>query len=99
MFYAGSMERIGVRELNQHTSRYLARVKAGETIEVTEHGLPVAMMIPIQSGVSLLERLVARGEAQPPTADVATIGSLPPAALDGVDVAAELSASRADERW
>jgi prevent-host-death family protein len=99
MFYAGSMERIGVRELNQHTSRYLARVKAGETIEVTEHGLPVAMMIPIQSGVSLLERLVARGEAQPPTVDVATIGLLPPAALDGVDVAAELSASRADERW
>jgi prevent-host-death family protein len=99
MFYAGRMERIGVRELNQHTSRYLARVKAGETIEVTEHGLPVAKLVPIQPGVGLLERLVARGEAQPPTADPGVISSLPPVAPDGVDVAAELSAARAEEQW
>ena len=32
------MERIGVRELRQHASRYLDRVKAGETVEVTERG-------------------------------------------------------------
>ena len=29
-----TMERIGVRELRQHASRYLDRVKAGESIEV-----------------------------------------------------------------
>lgn len=41
------MERIGVRELRQHASRYLARVRAGETIEVTERGRPVARLVPL----------------------------------------------------
>ena len=36
------MERIGVRQLRQHASRYLDRVKAGETVEVTERGRLVA---------------------------------------------------------
>ena len=34
--------RVGVRELRQNLSVYLDRVKAGETLEVTEHGQPVA---------------------------------------------------------
>ena len=93
------MVRIGVRELNQHTSRYLALVKSGETIEVTEHGEPVAMIVGIRPGLSTLERMVARGEAQPPTADLDTLRSLPPMVPDGIDVAAELAESREDERW
>jgi len=40
------MERIGVRELRQHASRYLARVRLGETLEVTERGRPVARLVP-----------------------------------------------------
>ncbi len=40
------VETIGVRELRQHASRYLARVAAGETIEVTARGRPVAMLVP-----------------------------------------------------
>lgn len=38
MSYTSPMTRIGVRELNQHTSRYIGKVKDGETVEVTEHG-------------------------------------------------------------
>ncbi|TPG29880.1 type II toxin-antitoxin system Phd/YefM family antitoxin [Mycolicibacterium hodleri] len=41
------MEAIGVRELRQHASRYLQRVAAGETIEVTDRGRPVARLVPI----------------------------------------------------
>jgi prevent-host-death family protein len=37
------MARIGVRELRQNASRYLALVKAGETVEVTERGVLVAL--------------------------------------------------------
>lgn len=33
------MERIGIRELRQNASRYLAKVKTGETVEVTERWL------------------------------------------------------------
>ncbi len=40
------METIGVRELRQHASRYLARVATGETIEVTDRGRPVALLVP-----------------------------------------------------
>jgi prevent-host-death family protein len=40
------MSSVGVRELSHHTSRYLARVKAGRTIEVTEHGRVIAVITP-----------------------------------------------------
>jgi prevent-host-death family protein len=42
-------ERVGVRELRQNLSRYLERVKAGESLTVTEHGREVARLVP--SGV------------------------------------------------
>ncbi|HVQ99826.1 MAG TPA: type II toxin-antitoxin system prevent-host-death family antitoxin, partial [Mycobacterium sp.] len=51
------MERIGVRELRQHASRYLDRVKAGESIEVTERGTPVAVLVPAARD-EVRERLV-----------------------------------------
>ncbi|MGQ0679125.1 MAG: type II toxin-antitoxin system Phd/YefM family antitoxin [Actinomycetota bacterium] len=41
------MERIGVRELRQHASRYLARVERGESLTVTDRGRPVARLIPV----------------------------------------------------
>ena len=45
------MERIGVRELRQHASRYLARVAGGETLEVTDRGRPVAHLVPVRTDV------------------------------------------------
>jgi prevent-host-death family protein len=41
------MRSIGVRELRQHASRYLAEVAAGEPIEITDRGRPVARLVPI----------------------------------------------------
>ena len=40
------MERIGVRELRRSASQVLRRVAAGETVEVTDRGRPVAVMLP-----------------------------------------------------
>jgi prevent-host-death family protein len=37
---------VGVRELRQNLSRYLERVKDGETLTVTERGHEVARLIP-----------------------------------------------------
>lgn len=37
---------VGVRELRQNLSRYLDRVKGGESLVVTEHGREVARLIP-----------------------------------------------------
>ena len=41
------MESIGVRELRQNASKYLERVKRGESIEVTDRGVPVAVLGPV----------------------------------------------------
>jgi prevent-host-death family protein len=59
------MERIGVRELRQNASRYLALVKAGETIEVTERGRLVALLGPPGGSRSTRDRLVAAGRLIP----------------------------------
>jgi prevent-host-death family protein len=39
---------VGVRELRSHLSAHLQRVKAGQTVVVTEHGRPVAKLIPVE---------------------------------------------------
>jgi len=59
------MERIGVRELRQHASRYLDRVKSGETVEVTERGHLVALLVPPDPAQGARERLIADGHLIP----------------------------------
>ena len=54
------MTRIGIRELRQRASVYLRRVEAGETIEVTDRGRPIALLTPIPEA-SPIERLRASG--------------------------------------
>ena len=56
------MERIGVRELRQNASRYLDLVKAGETVEVTERGRLVALLVPPAPATTARERLIASGQ-------------------------------------
>jgi prevent-host-death family protein len=61
------METIGLRELNQNPSRAVARVRAGESIVVTDRGRPILRMVPETAGrPSALQRLVAAGEAVAP---------------------------------
>jgi prevent-host-death family protein len=55
---------VGVRELRQHLSRYLDRVKAGEDLIVTEHGREVARLIP--SSTDAYAELAARFGASVP---------------------------------
>lgn len=59
------MERIGVRELRQHASRYLQLVKAGQSVEVTERGRLVGMLVPPDPAASARDRLVAAGRVLP----------------------------------
>jgi prevent-host-death family protein len=55
------MTSVGVRELRQRASELLRLVEAGETIEVTDRGRPVAVLAPLPD-VSALERLRAAGD-------------------------------------
>jgi prevent-host-death family protein len=55
------MERIGIRELRQHASVYIDRVRAGETVEVTDRGELVALLVPPAPAASARDRMIRDG--------------------------------------
>lgn len=64
------MERIGVRELRQHASRWLERVRQGESFEVTDRGHPVALLVPVPAEGDIIARLTAEGRLTVPEGDL-----------------------------
>jgi prevent-host-death family protein len=94
-----SVERIGIRELNQRTSHYIAKVKAGQTIEVTEHGQLVARLVPVQQATSRLDELIAEGKARPGTGEPLDFSWLQQAEPDGINIADEIVKMREEERY
>ena len=64
------MDSVGVRELRQNLSVYLVRVAAGESLEVTDHGHPVAVLCPIRPGEPVLDTLQREGRLIPATGDL-----------------------------
>ena len=59
------MTRIGIRELRQHASRYLEKVKAGEVVEVTERGKLIALLVSPSPTATERDRLVSTGRLTP----------------------------------
>jgi prevent-host-death family protein len=71
------MESVGIRDLKQHASSVIRRVSAGEEIEVTDRGRPVARIVPIPQGDEY-ERLIADGEVSSGTGRWRDYEPLPP---------------------
>jgi len=69
------MVRIGVRALRQEASAILRRVAAGERLEITDRGRPVALLVPISKG-DALARLEAEGRLTPARGDLLTLRPL-----------------------
>jgi prevent-host-death family protein len=67
------MNQVGVRELRQNLSRYLADVKEGESFVVTERGREVARLLPSGPPDSPLARLAAERGATMPRADLLSL--------------------------
>ncbi len=88
------MQRIGVRELRQHASRYLALVARGERVEVTDRGRAVAMLVPVH-GV-IWDDLLDSGRITPP-ADSTDLTDEAPVDY-GVDASGTLRLMRDQER-
>ena len=88
------MDRIGVRELRQHASRYLDRVAHGESLEVTDRGRPVARLVPITADA--WAGMIASGRVAP-AEDGTDVADEAPGKYD-VDASAVLAEMRADER-
>lgn len=56
------MANVGIRELRDGLSRHLRMVENGGTVTVTDHGRPVARIVPIDRS-SKLDDLIASGRA------------------------------------
>ncbi len=95
------MVSIGVRELRRDASRWLARVRAGEAVVVTDHGRPVAKMVPLPEPQGYAE-LLAAGRIAPGSGRSSSEvlrdldNDIPPD--EGSSVSEELDRLRARER-
>ena len=56
---------MGIRELRDNLTAAVRRVRAGESIEVTHDGEPVAILSPVKR--SRLDELIAAGQVTLPT--------------------------------
>jgi len=89
---------VGIRELRQQTSQVLKRVVAGEIVEVTDHGHPIARIVPLRP--SVLDQLTAEGRATEAAADLLDLLdelSLPAAASGRMLPSAALAELRTEE--
>ena len=75
------MEAIGVRELRQHASRYLARVEAGEELGVTNNGRLVARLVPVRDAERSRAALIESGALipAPQTSNLLEVNAIAPA--------------------
>jgi prevent-host-death family protein len=91
---------VGVRELRQQASAVLKRVVNGEVIEVTDHGHPIARIVPLRPGP--LDQLVLEGRATEAADDLLDLMDelgLPQPAESGRPLPSQaLAELRADER-
>ncbi|HEX8079794.1 MAG TPA: type II toxin-antitoxin system prevent-host-death family antitoxin [Jatrophihabitans sp.] len=90
------MEKVGVRELRQNASALLDRVATGVTIQITNHGHPVAQLVPVGDQRQGRADLIASGELQPGRGDV--LGVEPISAPAGSPSTGELLAGLRDDR-
>jgi len=91
------MASTGIRELRQRASELLRRVEAGETIEITDRGRPVAILAPLPDH-GPIDRLRATGDLVPASADLKDLAE-PMALATGQELPSSiLDRLRRDER-
>lgn len=103
MCYLGRVERpesIGIRELRQHASRYVAMAKAGTRVPVTERGKLVAYLVPAEESSSVIDRLEAAGQyRRAATRGIADLLPIPPGPEGAPSLSEILQQMRDEERY
>jgi prevent-host-death family protein len=92
-------EKIGIRELRQHASRYVAMAKAGRRVPVTDRGKLVAYLVPAQEGGTVLDRMRAAGQVRPAVGDLRDLLPPPPAPPGTPSLTETLLEMRDEERY
>jgi prevent-host-death family protein len=91
------MTSTGIRELRQRASELLRRVEAGETIEITDRGRPVAVLAPLPDQRPT-DRLRATGDLLPAVSDLKDLPEPLPLAPGQERPSSVLARLRLDER-
>lgn len=91
---------VGIRELTRHTSKMIHRAAGGETVLITEHDRPIAMLVPLpHTGDPAVDELIRAGELTPasnPGGIAALMAIKPVQAGDDTDSAEVVSEQRGD---
>src|SRR5215468_3468559 len=91
---------VGIREVTRHTSKVIHRAAAGETVLITEHDRPIAMLVPLPStGDPEVDQLIREGKLTPasnPGGLTALLAIKPAPASNDNDTAEVVSELRAD---
>ncbi|MGI9004039.1 MAG: type II toxin-antitoxin system Phd/YefM family antitoxin [Pseudonocardia sp.] len=90
---------IGIRELRQHASRYVAMAKAGTRVPVTERGKLVAYLVPAEESGSVLDRLEAAGQLRRGVGNLMDLLPPPPAEPGEKSLSETLREMRDEERY
>jgi antitoxin (DNA-binding transcriptional repressor) of toxin-antitoxin stability system len=91
------METIGVRELQQHASAALRRVREGETLGVTDRGQLVAVLSPPTPNAGLQGLIDAGRSAWSLRGSIRTVGDLPALRPAAMSTAEALDEQRRDD--
>ena len=92
------MVQMGVRDLKDNLSAALRQAAAGQVIEVTEHGHPLARIVPIHRRGGY-EQLLAEGRVTLAEPEVDLLDYEPPPLVPGERLGSDILAElRADER-
>jgi prevent-host-death family protein len=100
MLYNGTMEVIGLREFNHNLSSIMARVAAGASIVITDHGKPIVDLVPHNRTAepSAWDELVAEGMLRPPLRNRRRLPPLSTRLADLPDSAEMIGFDRAKDR-
>ena len=86
------MESVSQREMRNNSGELLRRVAEGESVLVTNNGVPAAVLVP--AGSDVRSRLVASGRLSVGTG--LDLGALPPPAPSGLGTQALLDEDRGE---
>jgi antitoxin (DNA-binding transcriptional repressor) of toxin-antitoxin stability system len=91
---------IGIREVTRNTSKVIHRAAAGETVVITEHDQPIAMLVPLpNTGDPVVDRVIREGQLTPasnPGGLAALLTIRPAEASDDTDSAEVVADLRED---
>ena len=73
---------VGIRDLKNQLSRFVAQVRQGQEVMVTDRGVAVARLVPVDTSRAL-DQLIAEGLVEPAPTRHARRGERPRARLRG----------------